>query len=549
VNPSPLKSPVASAAPNWSSDSALLPTPNLDGDVRLDDLHDFNTLRWNGSVDLTVHPPKLPTLFFGYRLYKVTGGSTSTALIPGGDTFVVNAPVDWVTHVGKLGTEFTTLGTNVFLQQEYRRTTRSLDQNDAQDPGIDPTDGSTLNQWQATQPEHIDQPATTVRLRRPIGDNVDLTGAYFYSHADLTSAATLFRNGTSNVPALSGVSTTTNRGDAVLDTHVADLGATARVTDALALHLTYRFNERSQGGSFDQTGTPGTIQTGTSDLVKIQTITGDFEYQARKDLLLRAGLRYAFQDSYYSLTGQQVHTDTIGAIGEARYRPWSFLDLFARYENAQVDDPLSTAGEPNNVPPIPARQIELTFVNRGSAGVHVRPWNWLTFNYQYLVDSRSNDTFDAKGHSYANSVSLTLTPLPELEFFAGYTHRNLDNRSTIFYAPLFTPALSLQRGTEDIFTTEMRWDFGLFGQRWSTGWNVAYVNVDNTLAPNLEPGGTGFSVYDLNRVDGGTFLTWHAPWLEPTVEFRMIDYNERALPQNDYRATIVLFKLRRAFNF
>src|SRR5262245_10082242 len=29
VNPSPLKSPVASAAPNWSSDSALLPTPNL----------------------------------------------------------------------------------------------------------------------------------------------------------------------------------------------------------------------------------------------------------------------------------------------------------------------------------------------------------------------------------------------------------------------------------------------------------------------------------------------------------------------------------------
>src|SRR5262249_26409642 len=118
------------------------------GDVRLDDLHDFNTLRWNGSVDLTVHAPHLPTLFFGYRLYKVTGGSTSTAMIPGGDTFVVNAPVDWVTHVGKLGTEFTTLGTNVFLQQEYRRTTRSLDQNDAQDPGIDPTDRSTLNHWQ-----------------------------------------------------------------------------------------------------------------------------------------------------------------------------------------------------------------------------------------------------------------------------------------------------------------------------------------------------------------------------------------------------------------
>src|SRR5262249_61028658 len=181
-------------------------------------------------------------------------------------------------------------------------------------------------------------------------------------------------------------------------------------------------------------------------------------------------------------------------------------------------------GEPNTAPPIPARQIELTFVNRGSAGVHVRPWNWLTFNYQYLVDSRSNDTFDAKGHSYANSVSLTLTPLPELEFFAGYTHRNLDNRSTIYFAPLFTQALSLQRGNEDIFTTELRWDFGLFGQRWSTGWNVAYVNVDNTLAPNLEPGTTtGFSFYDLHRVDGGPFLTGPAPWLGPSVEFGMMD--------------------------
>src|SRR5262245_13380848 len=63
-------------------------------DVRLDDLHDFDLTRTNGSVDLRVHPPGLPTLFFGYRLYQVHGDSTSTVRIRSGDTFVVPAPVD-----------------------------------------------------------------------------------------------------------------------------------------------------------------------------------------------------------------------------------------------------------------------------------------------------------------------------------------------------------------------------------------------------------------------------------------------------------------------
>jgi hypothetical protein len=59
------------------------------GDVRLDDLHDFNVVRTNGIVDLTVHAPNLPTLFFGYRLYERHGDDISTVRIPVGDTFLV----------------------------------------------------------------------------------------------------------------------------------------------------------------------------------------------------------------------------------------------------------------------------------------------------------------------------------------------------------------------------------------------------------------------------------------------------------------------------
>ncbi len=144
---------------------------------------------------------------------------------------------------------------------------------------------------------------------------------------------------------------------------------------------------------------------------------------------------------------------------------------------------------------------------------------------------------------------MTLTPLPNLNFFAGYTRRDIDNRSDIYYAPLYARSLSIQQGSEDIFTTELQYDFGLFGQQWSTGGNVSYVNASNQLRPNLEPGLSGYALYDLDRIDGGAFLTWHARWFEPSIEVRRIDYNQPAQPANDYRATILLFKIRKAFDF
>lgn len=521
------------------------------GDVRLDDLHDFNTTRTNGAVDLTVHAAHLPTLLFGYRLYELTGDATSTMRIQNGDTFLTNAPVDSVTHVGKLGTEFRLLGTDFFLQQEYRRVSRSFDQ---QAPlpggaiGLDPTDPSTLQSWTSHEDEHLDIPATTVRLRHPIGDDVDLTGDYFYSHADLGFHGGRRRVGTSDTPAFSGVEVLTDNGGATMDTHVADLAATWRARDWLRFDASWRYNERSEGGDVREPSTFGLLAAATGDQVRVHSLTGDVEVDPRKDLSLRAGVRWAHRDANFSQSAQQkTSTDAIGAIADATYHPWTFADLYLRYEGAQVDDPLVTPGDPTAA--IPAREITLTFVNRGNTGLRLRLRDWLSVQYQLVAESRENGSFGARSQNFGNSVGLSIQPLATLSFYASYTRRDVDNRADILLAPLYTRTRSLQRGTEDMFTTDLRYDFTAAKQQFSLGGNVAYVNASNALAPRFEPGMQGLAFFDLNRVDGGAFFTWHHPFLEPSIEFRRIDYTERVLPGNDYRATIVALKIRKAFSF
>jgi hypothetical protein len=520
------------------------------GDVRLDDLHDFNLVRTNGMVDLTVHAPHLPTLLFGYRLYEREGDAITTARIPSGDTFLVHAPIDSITHVGRLGTEFRALDTDVFVQQEYRRVDRVHDLGQVLAPaGLEPTDASTLTSFRSEQDEHLDVPATTVRLRRALGDRVDLAGAYFYSHADLGFDIARARVGTSNVAGLPTTATEAGGGGAALDTHVADLGSSVRVSDRVRLNVDYRFNERSQNGTLDETTSLGAIAAVTGDHVRTHSVSGDVQFEPLANLSFRAGARWARRDAAFSTSAQSISTDTIGAIGDVRYRPWSFVDLYARYENVQIDDPFTVLGDSTLGPGVPERQIALTFTNRGTAGVRLTPREWLAVSYQLVTDSRENDTSRARSRAFGNSVALTLSPVHDLTIFATYTRRDLDNRADIFLAPIYTRSTSLQNGTEDVFLSELRYDVSRFGQRWSVGWDVAYVNANDTLRPNLEPGLAGRKFFDLDRIDGGAFVTWHHRIIEPTVEFRLIDYNERVLPRNDYRATMVTFKLTKRWSF
>lgn len=515
------------------------------GDLRLDDLHDFNVQRTNGRVDLTVRAPRLPTLFLGYRLYERHGDALSTVTVPAGDTFVVDAPLDTTTNVGRLGTEFKALGTDVFLQQEYRRVDRGHDLGPVRDPrGVDPADASRLDVFQSEQDEHLDIPATTVRLRRPVGDRAELTGAYFYSRAELDTDLARRVVGTTDVPGVSADSTARGGGSATLNTHVADLGTSVEVLPGVRALATYRFNARSQDGRLDEDTSFGRLAAEAGDHVRIHRATGEIQVEPRSDLSLRAGVRYARRDARFSQSLQNVSTDTFGALGAVRYRPWSFLDLFARYENAQVDDPFTVPGDANGSPPLPERQIALTFRNRGTAGLRLTPREWVTLRYEFSADSRENDTFAARSQAFGNSVGLSVSPLRDLTLFAGYTRRDLSDEGDILLAPLYARALSLQNASEDVFVSELRYDFAVRGLRWSTGWDVAYVDADTTLRPNFEPGSlAGRKLFDLDRIDGGAFLVFHHRWVEPAVEFRMIEYNERVLPRNDYRATIIALKL------
>lgn len=518
------------------------------GDVRLDDLHDFNLVRTNGRADLTVRAKGLPTLFFGYRLYERHGDATSTVLVPAGDTFVVDAPIETTVHVGRLGTEFRALGTDVFLQQEYRRVDRGHDHGPVRDPrGVDPGDPARLTLFERDQDEHLDIPSTTVRLRRPFGERVELTSAYFFSRADLGFGTESRRAGTTDVPGLSADAASRGGGDALLTTHVADVGGTVTLHDRVRLHVDYRFSTRSQEGDLDEDTTAGRIAAVAGHDVTTHRFTTDVEVDPRDDVRLRAGVRWARRHAQFSQSLQHVDTDTVGAVADARWRPWRFLDLFARYENVQMDDPFTTPGDRVTGLAVPEREIALTFTNRAAAGFRLTPRDEVTLRYEFAAESHENDTFAARAQAFANSVGVSATPLRDLTLFAGYTRRDRDDQADVLIAPLYGRALSLQAGSEDVLVSELRWDFTLRGLPWAAGWDVAWVNADTRLRPRFEPGLAGRKVFDLDRVDGGVWLLLRHRWVEPAVELRLIDYEERVLRRNDYRAAILTFKLTRRF--
>ena len=123
--------------------------------------------------------------------------------MPGGGNFVVQAPQRQVTNVGSLGTEFTALGTGFFLEQQYRRVSRTYGLHDPTQ-SVDPSDGFTLASWQSVEGDTIDIPITRVRVRRSIGDRVELTGGYVFAHASLDEGRTRFRDATSTIPSANG---------------------------------------------------------------------------------------------------------------------------------------------------------------------------------------------------------------------------------------------------------------------------------------------------------------------------------------------------------
>jgi hypothetical protein len=272
-------------------------------------------------------------------------------------------------------------------------------------------------------------------------------------------------------------------------------------------------------------------------------VTGEFDAQPRDDLRLRAGIRWAGREASLSTATNDVNTSSLGAIADVRYRPWTRLSLFARYESAHIDDPYVSAGAPLNAPPLSDRQISLTLINRASGGFRLQATPWAQLMYTFTADDRANSSFDAHTQAYGNTLGVSLEPLPALSIYLGYTHRSLTSNADILTAPTYDTLTSVQDGEESVLDATLAYGFALLGQRWSTGANVIYVDGHQKLAPKLEPGPGTHTFYDLDRVDGGAFLTLQHRWLEPTLEFRMVDYNQHELPRNDYRATIVVVKV------
>src|SRR5262249_5325159 len=357
-------------------------------------------------------------------------------------------------------------------------------------------------------------------------------------------------DGTSTIPSASGPNTRIDNGNASLTTQLAELGASVRLTSIATAHLDYHYDERTQNGSLDALLAPGQqLQTTTSDHVRWNRVSSDVEVRPLKELALRAGVQYAHRDAAFSTANESVGTDLVGAIAEGRWKPVRWLDLFVRYDNVQIDDPWTIPGNSNSVPTVPSREIAYTFENRGKAGFRVRPRDWVQLSYDFTGDSFENSDFRGRAQRFANTVSVSLTPIAGLTAVAGYTQRRLNTSNLILIAPRYQPTASLQDGTESVVTTTLTYDFKLVGYSWSTGWNMAWFQSNNRLMPSFEPGLPPQGRYDLSRFDGGVFLTFHYPFVEPGIEVRRITYAQAPLSRNDYDATIAVFRLTRGFDF
>ena len=189
-------------------------------------------------------------------------------------------------------------------------------------------------------------------------------------------------------------------GGATLDTHVADLGGTVQVLERVRVNLAYRFNERSQNGNLDEHEPSARSPRRPATTCASTASPATSRSSRATNLSLRAGVRYAHRDAAFSASAQDIATDTVGAIGDVRYRPWSFLDLFARYENVQIDDPFTVPGDPT-LGPAAARAADRAHLHqpRHARASGSTPRDWLTLSYQLVTDSRENDTFDARSRT------------------------------------------------------------------------------------------------------------------------------------------------------
>lgn len=518
------------------------------GVARVDDLHDFDLTRYHGTVDLTVRPARWASVVGGYHLYSRQGDTVTTRFVPGADTFLVGEDIDAVTHVGYLGTQLRLLETDVNLRQEFRRTDSTYE---LQGPrpgaggGLDPTNGGTLQNLVGDHDSRVDAPTTRLRLHREFGDRVDVSGGYVFTHAALDFDADQARRGTVDDPVFPARDTRMATGDATLDAHVLDLESTVRVADRVRVTTAYRFDTRNQSGDMVRRDVFGRVAAATDYTLDHHRLDGAVEADLRDDLTARAGVRFAHRDA--KIGTQDVGTDGIGMLADLRYRPWTFLHFDLRYESLEIDDPFVTRGADVGGIFVPERETSLTFVNRGSLGLRVMPVDWASVRYRFLADSRENDSFGARVAGFGHEVSLDLAPRDDLSFFVSWSRRDLDHSGDIRIAPLYGAVTALERGTEDVLVTQLAYAVELLEQRWSLGSTVAVAASDQTLRPAFEAGRLRRS-HDLRRVDGGAWVRLHHRWIEPGIEFRMIDYDERVLPANDYRATMALFTLTRRWS-
>ena len=202
-----------------------------------------------------------------------------------------------------------------------------------------------------------------------------------------------------------------------LDTHVVDVGARREITERVACTCDLSLRRGRPGGQpRPERLDLGVLSLGTGYHLRLHRSRATSRWAPRRDLSLRAGdaLRAGGDARSRRATSARSPRETLGAIADARWRPSSKVDLFVRYEYAQVDDPYRSTATSSASRRVPSRETCSRSGTAAPPGSGRAPrWMTLALPASSPTAARTTRSPRARWRS-ATARRVTLTPIAGL---------------------------------------------------------------------------------------------------------------------------------------
>ena len=302
------------------------------------------------NLRLDVHGLEKVDLFFEYQDGRRSGHSLFMKDISR-QLFQLETPLDVNAKRYTVGADFEVGSLDVLVRHTIRRYDNHFVNETENDLGLEAGSMTVLNEYHWDQRDRGGTDWTTVKVRAPLGERVDLTVGLFGTFAgeeDLRSRVDVNADGTdfAGMP----LSIVDGFSDAELegDTTLIDADLSVRIRDDLDFHLQYRDMDRDLDGVAvqDLNGTGSSSNVAVSSEYQINTTSAILDYRPMPELAVRAGYRTIDRELERSgfaglrdLDYESDGDDTV--IFGLTVRPADWIKLNADYEDGDVTQPFN----------------------------------------------------------------------------------------------------------------------------------------------------------------------------------------------------------------